>query len=78
MSGQRLCTVWASLRPSMLPGIWMSVNSRDMSERDFRIDIASSALTASTEREPGILHDIDRAHAQHHFVLDDENVRHLG
>ena len=28
--------------------------------------------------EPGILHDIDRTHAQHHFVLDDEDVRHFG
>ena len=28
--------------------------------------------------ESGILHDIDGAHAQHHLVLDDKNVRHLG
>ncbi len=26
----------------------------------------------------GILHNIDRAHSQYHFVLDDENVGHLG
>ena len=27
--------------------------------------------------ETGILHDIDGAHPQHHFVLDDEDVRHF-
>src|ERR1700722_1938877 len=52
IEGQRSCTAWASFRPSMLPGIWMSVNSSEMSERDSRIDIASSALTASTGRNP--------------------------
>ena len=26
----------------------------------------------------GILDDIDGAHAQHHLVLDDKNVRHVG
>ena len=58
----------------MLPGIWMSVNSISMSERDSRIASASSALTASTGVEPGILDDIHRAHAQHHFVFDNKNV----
>jgi hypothetical protein len=28
--------------------------------------------------EPGILDDVDRAHAQHHLVLDDEDVRYRG
>ena len=28
--------------------------------------------------EPGILHDVDGAHAQHHLVLDDEDVRYFG
>ena len=78
MAGQRSCTAWASFRPSMLPGIWISVNSSDMSERDSRMESASSALTASTGSESGILDDIDGAHAQHHLVFDDEYVRHLG
>ena len=26
--------------------------------------------------EPGILHDVDRAHAQDHLVFHDKNVRH--
>jgi hypothetical protein len=28
--------------------------------------------------ESGIFDDIDGAHAQHHLVLDDEDVRHFG
>jgi hypothetical protein len=36
----------------MLPGIWMSVNSSSMSERDWRIASASSALMASTAANP--------------------------
>jgi hypothetical protein len=42
-----------------------------MSERDSRIEIAWSALTASTGVKPRILHDVDRAHAQNHLVFDD-------
>jgi len=29
-------------------------------------------------RKSGIFHNIDRAHSQHHFVLDDKNVGHPG
>jgi hypothetical protein len=28
--------------------------------------------------ESGVLHDADGAHAKHHLVLDDKNVRHCG
>jgi hypothetical protein len=52
MAGQRLWTAWASFSPSRLPGIWMSVNSSEISERDSRIESASSALTASSELNP--------------------------
>ena len=75
MEGQRSCTAWASFNPSMLPGIWMSENSSEMSERDSRMESASSALTASNSREPGILDDVDGAHAQHHLVFHDKDVR---
>ena len=75
ISGQRRCTACASFSPSSVPGIWMSVNSSEMSERDSRMVSASSALTASIGREAGVLDDIDGAHAQHHFVFDDEDVR---
>ena len=50
IGGQRSCTACASFRPSMLPGIWMSVNSKAISERDSRISTASSASTASHRR----------------------------
>ena len=50
--GQRSCTAWANFKPSMLPGIWISVNNRDMSDRDSRIEIAWSALMASTGQNP--------------------------
>jgi hypothetical protein len=39
----------ASFKPSMLPGIWMSVNINAMSDRLSRIATASSASTASTD-----------------------------
>src|SRR5205807_8223506 len=52
IAGQRSCTAWASINPSMLPGIWMSENSSEMSERDSRMASASSALTASTAVKP--------------------------
>src|SRR6476619_4688582 len=52
MDGQRSCTAWASFNPSMLPGIWISENSSEMSQRDSRMESASSALTASTAVNP--------------------------
>ncbi len=36
----------------MLPGIWMSENSSEMSERDSRMESAPSASTASTAVDP--------------------------
>src|SRR3954471_8584819 len=52
MAGQRSCTAWASFKPSMVPGIWMSLNRSEMSDRDSRIAMASSALTACTGQKP--------------------------
>ncbi len=48
IDGQRSCTVCASPKPSMLPGIWMSVHISAMSDLDSRIATASSASRAST------------------------------
>ena len=75
MDGQRSCTAWASFKPSMLPGIWMSENSSEMSERDSRIDKRLVGVDGFDRRESGILDDVDRAHAQHHLVFDDKDVR---
>jgi hypothetical protein len=36
IDGQRSCTVRASPKPSMLPGIWMSVHMSAMSDLDSR------------------------------------------
>ena len=47
IDGQRTCTACASPMPSMLPGIWMSVHIRAMSDLDSRIATASSASRAS-------------------------------
>ncbi len=47
IDGQRSCTC-ASPKPSMLPGIWMSVHISAMSDLDSRIATASSASRAST------------------------------
>src|SRR5436190_1645741 len=52
IGGQRSCTACASFRPSMRPGIWMSVKSNAMSDLDSRIATASSASTASTGVKP--------------------------
>jgi hypothetical protein len=73
IDGQRARTVCASPRPSMLPGIWMSVHISAMSDLDSRIATASSASRASIWRVAGVFHHVDRAHAEHHLVLDDEN-----
>ena len=59
----------------MLPGIWMSVNSREMAERELKIDIASSALTASTGQNLDRF-DVDCAHAQDHLVFHDKHIGH--
>jgi len=40
-----------------------------MSDLDSRIATASSVSRAST----GVFHHVDRAHAEHHLVLYDEN-----
>ena len=50
--GQRLRTAWVSFSPSMLPGMLMSVNSREMSARDSNRAIASSALPAASATKP--------------------------
>src|SRR3954454_9676164 len=52
MEGHRSCTAWASFSPSIVPGIWMSEKRSDISERDSRMESASSALTASTALKP--------------------------
>ena len=58
----------------MLPGIWMSVNSsEDVVARLEDRRCASSALTALDRHEARVLDDVDRAHPQDHFVLDDED-----
>src|SRR5437879_890507 len=69
IEGQRLCTACASPRPSMLPGIWMSVHISAMSDLDSRIATASSASRSST----GCLPPCRPSHAEHHLVLDNEN-----
>jgi hypothetical protein len=60
-------------RPSIVPGIWISVKSSAISERDSRIAIASSASTGLDRCKAGILHHIERAHAQQYLIFDDEN-----
>jgi hypothetical protein len=47
IAGHRSWTVRASAKPSMLPGIWMSVKSSAMSERLSSMTTASSAFAAS-------------------------------
>src|SRR3984893_15289839 len=64
IGGQRSCTECASPKPSMLPGIWMSVSSSAMPALDSRIATAWST---------SVLHNIDRPHAQQHLVFNDEN-----
>ena len=40
--------------------------------------IASIGIHGFNGSKSGIFHDIDGAHSQYHFVLDDENVGHSG
>ena len=56
----------------------MSENSSEMSERDFENGKRFVGVDGFDRREPGILDDVDRAHAQHHLVFHDKNVRQLG
>ena len=53
----------------------MSENSNEMSERDFENGKRFVGVDGFNRREPGILDDVDRAHAQHHLVFHDKNVR---
>ena len=75
MAGQRSCTAWASFNPSMLPGIWMSENKRDVRAR-FENGQRLVGVDGFDRVEAGILDDVDGAQAQHHLVFDDKNVRH--
>ena len=54
----------------MLPGIWMSVNRSLMSERDLEQSESVVGIDRFKSSEARILHDVDRAHAQHQFVFD--------
>ena len=58
----------------MLPGIWMSVNSISISERDFQNSQRVVGIDGFNGGKPRILDDIHRAHAQHHLVFDNKNV----
>ena len=57
----------------MLPGIWMSVNSKAISDRDFEDFYGLVRIDSFDGGVAGILHHIDRPHAQEHFVFNDEN-----
>ncbi len=55
IEGQRSWTAWASFNPSMLPGIWMSENSSEMSERELENGKRFVSIDGLHSREPGIL-----------------------
>ena len=55
----------------MLPGIWMSVHISAMSDLDDCDGFVG--IQGFNWRVAGVFHHIDRAHAEHHLVLDDEN-----
>ena len=56
-----------------MPGIWISVNSNAISEREFEDRDRFVSVHRLERRKSGVLHHIDRAQAQQHFVFDDEN-----
>ena len=59
----------------MLPGIWMSENSSEMSERDFKNRQRFVRADGFDRREARILDDVHGAQAQHHLVFHDQDVR---
>ena len=57
----------------MLPGIWMSVHISAMSDLDFEDGNGFIGIDGFKWHIAGVFHHIDRAHPQHHLILDDEN-----
>ena len=57
----------------MLPGIWMSVNSSLDVGAGFQDRQRVVGIDGFNGGKARVLDDIDRAHAQHHFVFDDQN-----
>ena len=49
-----------------------------MSERELKNGDCLIGIDGFNWMKSGILDDVDCTHAQNHFVLHDQNVRHLG
>jgi len=73
MDGQRSCTVCASPKPSMLPGILdVGAHKRDVGS-GFQDFDGLVGIQGFNWRVAGVFHNVDRAHAKHDLVLDEEN-----
>ena len=73
MGGQRSLTAWASLRPSIDPGISISVKTTVMSRRASSRRIRLVGVRGLQNFEPGFLDHVDRGHADQNFDFDDEH-----
>lgn len=73
MSGQRSCTACANFSPSLLPGMSMSVNNKEISQVRFEQGNRFVGVASFEGHEACFLDDFDSKHPQQRIILHDEN-----